>query len=144
MSLVRHLHRHWQWALLCTVRCGLVVAVCLSIGGHWALLQSVAWTSMFVRFSSDGSFSEALSKTFDGQHPCCLCKLIQKGRGLEKKQERREPNPRPKQELGLIWELLDLHFACEHERVEFLDANAVTRRDAPPKPRPRILSFRFV
>ena len=139
-----HLHQHWHFAWLSALRWGLVVTLCLSIGGHWALLQSVAWTSMFVRFSSAGSFSEALSKTFDGRHPCCLCKLIQKGRAREKKQERQEPNPRPKCELGLIWETWGFDFACKHERVEPLDANAVARTEAPPKPRPRLSSFRFV
>lgn len=53
-----------------------VAALVLSIGGHWAFLQSVAWVEMAVNYSKDGSFSQALQKTFDGHHLCKLCKMI--------------------------------------------------------------------
>ncbi len=33
------------------------------------------------------SFTEAVHKTFDGQHPCCLCKQIAAGKKSEKKSE---------------------------------------------------------
>ena len=34
-----------------------------------------------------GSFSEAVQRTFDGQHPCALCHQIAKGKQSEKKSE---------------------------------------------------------
>src|SRR5882672_6101838 len=47
-------------------------------GGHWMALQSVAWTTMLVSYSQDGTFAAAVAKTFDGRHPCSLCKVIER------------------------------------------------------------------
>jgi len=65
----------------------IVVALFLAIGGHWALLQSVAWASMIVDYSRNATLTVAVEKTFDGQHPCSICHQIQKGRQSEKKGE---------------------------------------------------------
>ncbi|MBN8247379.1 MAG: hypothetical protein J0L84_08040 [Verrucomicrobia bacterium] len=56
-----------------------VVLVCLSLGLHWAALQSVAWTTMVIERTCSGSFGDALVTTFDGQHPCKLCQVVQAG-----------------------------------------------------------------
>jgi hypothetical protein len=56
-----------------------------SIGAQWPLLQSFAWLNMFVSFSSEGGIKEALDKTFDGKHPCKICKLVREGKESEKK-----------------------------------------------------------
>jgi hypothetical protein len=58
-----------------------------SIGLHWAFFQSLAWIGMVVSYSQDATLKEALVKTFDGQHPCVLCKEIAKGKRSEKKSE---------------------------------------------------------
>ena len=63
-----------------------VVALIVSIGGHWALLQSAAWVGMFATNVRSCSVTEALEKTFDGQHPCPLCKVIAAGKKTEQKQ----------------------------------------------------------
>ena len=51
-------HRLFKWLVA-----GLLI---LTIGGHWAVLQSVAWVGMAVSYSQNASFKEALQKTFDG------------------------------------------------------------------------------
>jgi len=61
-----------------------VVVLTLSLGLQWALLQSVAWAGMVVRYSQEGSLSSALAKTFDGRHACKLCRIVQAGRSAEK------------------------------------------------------------
>lgn len=61
----------------------LVIALVLSTGGHWALLQVCAWTGMVVSFSQTESLSVALQKTFDGEHPCKMCKIVKQGRKAE-------------------------------------------------------------
>ena len=61
-----------------------VVLLTLSLGLHWALLQSVAWAGMVVRYSQEDSLSTALAKTFDGRHSCKLCRIVQEGRSAEK------------------------------------------------------------
>jgi hypothetical protein len=65
----------------------IVVALASSIGLHWAFLQTVAWAGMIVSYAQESPLTEAVVKTFDGQHPCKLCKQIEKGKGSEKKSE---------------------------------------------------------
>lgn len=61
-----------------------VVVLTLSLGLHWALLQSVAWVGMVVSYSQQDSLSTALEKTFDGRHACKLCRVVEAGRSAEK------------------------------------------------------------
>jgi hypothetical protein len=65
------------------------VTLCLSIGGHWIGLQSIAWANMVVQYSQQCSLRTAVERTFDGAHPCGLCKQINKARETEKKQNNR-------------------------------------------------------
>jgi hypothetical protein len=65
----------------------LIVALLVSGGAHWLVLQSVAWTGMLVTRASNGSLIEAVKLTFDGAHPCALCERIEAGRKGEKQQE---------------------------------------------------------
>jgi hypothetical protein len=64
-----------------------ILALITAIGGHWAALQTIAWTTMLANNLRDCSFAEAVEKTFDGQHPCKLCKQISAGKKAEKKSE---------------------------------------------------------
>jgi hypothetical protein len=71
-------------------RCGkvlVVAALVLTTGLHWAALQTVAWTTMFANNICCDSFSCAVCKTFDGEHPCCLCKAIAAAKQEQKKTE---------------------------------------------------------
>ncbi len=61
----------------------MVVALVFLTGGHWALLQVCAWTGMVVSYSQTESFTVALQKTFSGEHPCKLCKVVKEGRKAE-------------------------------------------------------------
>lgn len=61
--------------------------VCLTLGLHWAALQTFAWTTMIVERAQTGSLAEAIETTFDGQHPCKLCKVVRTGQAAEKKAE---------------------------------------------------------
>ena len=68
-----------------------VLMLVLALGWHWALLQSVAWAAMLADYSRQASLSQAISDTFDGKHPCQLCKAISKGKQQEKKTEFSSP-----------------------------------------------------
>jgi hypothetical protein len=59
--------------------------VCQLLGGHWAILQTAAWVGMVIEYSANDGLQVGLSKTFDGAHPCELCKTIAKNKGTEKK-----------------------------------------------------------
>ena len=71
-------------ALLRFSRLALVVALCTTVGLHWVALQTVAWAQMLVSYRQEESFQEAVKKTFDGQHPCDLCKVVQTGKSEQK------------------------------------------------------------
>jgi hypothetical protein len=64
----------------------LIAAVQL-LGGHWAVLQTVAWVGMAIEYAQTDSISGALAKTFDGAHPCELCQVVTKGQAKEKTQD---------------------------------------------------------
>ena len=65
----------------------LIVALLAATGAHWTVLQSVAWTTMLADNLRKASFSDAVQRTFDGRHPCALCKNISAGKKSEKKAE---------------------------------------------------------
>jgi len=54
-------------------------------GSHWGLLQTAAWASMLGDyFSQTGDIKKAVGMTFDGEHPCGMCKSIEQGREKER------------------------------------------------------------
>jgi hypothetical protein len=63
-----------------------LVALFVTLGGHWALLQSVAWARMLADFSRTETLGTAIGKTFDGEHPCPMCLQIREGKAQEQKQ----------------------------------------------------------
>jgi hypothetical protein len=65
----------------------LVFALVAMLVAHWTLLQTVAWTAMLADNLCTYSAKEAVTETFDGKHPCCLCKAIAAGKQSEKKTE---------------------------------------------------------
>lgn len=68
-----------------------LVAMFLTLGLHWHLLQSVAWARMLADYSRSASWSEAIGKTFDGKHPCPLCLQIKASRQQEERERQETP-----------------------------------------------------
>ncbi len=62
----------------------LIGTLFVSLGGHFALLQTFAWGTMLMSYSKNASFGEAARKTFDGEHPCPMCKLVKQSKEREK------------------------------------------------------------
>lgn len=123
----------------------ILAALMVSIGGQWMVLQGVAWLSMAVTYSVEsGSVSSGLSKTFDGDHPCPLCKAVQKG-----SQEERDPAAPAAGGKSLVQSKAEL---CSFEiirlfppaasrlDVAWLDLKAPARTTAPDGPPPRALT----
>jgi len=120
-------------------RCGqllIVLTLICGIGGHWMFLQSVAWFSMLVKTSRECSWSLAIEKTFDGKHPCRLCKVIQDGKKTEKKQTIVKVETKLDFWLmasGLMWDVKPpLAFPPG------LTATLQPRYESPPTPPPRL------
>jgi hypothetical protein len=106
------------------------------LGWHWALLQTVAWSGMLIRYSRVETFQSALSKTFDGKHPCALCKVVQQGRSEEQNQD-----PQTPQTSKLDFAILPVSgidpAPLDFPRIEPAVQIAERRVESPPKPRPR-------
>ena len=64
-----------------------VLSLAASLGAHWALLQTVAWTTMLADNLRTHSLSESVDRTFDGKYPCPICRAIADGKKSEKKSE---------------------------------------------------------
>lgn len=113
----------------------LVLALCLTLGFHWYALQSVAWVGMIVNYSCQGSFKEAVNKTFDGKHPCPLCKMIRAGKAKEKKSDVQQNTA---QKLDLFAED-QAAFEFPPRAVSAFPVSLLipTRAQAPPSPPPR-------
>jgi hypothetical protein len=60
---------------------------------------------MFANNLQSSSLRQAMTKTFDGQHPCCLCKAIAAGKQSEQKNQFTVDNLKldfPPLEQGLV------------------------------------------
>ena len=49
------------------------------------MLQTTAWVGMIVQYSQQAGLRAGLAQTFDGEHPCPVCKAIQDGKKHEQK-----------------------------------------------------------
>lgn len=66
------------------MRIAVAVLGCLHLcGGHWGVMQVIAWSNMIVDYSAQDGLIEGAKKTFDGEHPCCMCKAIAEGKKKE-------------------------------------------------------------
>ncbi len=113
----------------------MIVALLGATGGHWAVLQTIAWADMLAKNLKTESVTAALTKTFDGEHPCKMCKQISAGKKAEKKAE-------------LPLQLKKLEFVSECPALAFFAPNdfrlapglispvdGLTHRPAVPPPR---------
>jgi len=114
----------------------LVLALLAATGGHWALLQSVAWSSMLAGHLQSESFSAALEQTFDGRHPCPLCCAIAAAKKSEKKAE--FPVSAQKIEFPPLAPGVVLQAPTAFHLLPIPDAFADSRTLTPPTPPPRL------
>jgi hypothetical protein len=107
-------------------------------GGHWAVLQSMAWTGMLIEYSKGSDLGSAVSKTFGGKAPCKLCKAIEAG----KQKETRVP-PTIKQDIKIGKFLAGPAIAAPAPAGKDFDFRAIGNikyagfSPAPPYPVPR-------
>jgi hypothetical protein len=115
----------------------LILAFLGATGAHWAVLQSVAWASMLADNARVAPLSAAFEKTFDGKHPCALCKKIAEGRQSEKKSDVQTELKKLdffNQQLAFILNS-PAHFILTGRR----NAHASSLSRTPPVPPPRFL-----
>jgi hypothetical protein len=118
----------------------MAVAMLSLLGGHWAILQAVAWSQMLRDYSRDASLGVAVEKTFSGDYPCALCKRVAEGQRresqktplvkLEKKSVELAPDPAV---------VIARPPANEFRYPPIARSLPSERFDAPPRPVPRAL-----
>lgn len=113
-----------------------IAALVLSVGLHWTVLQSAAWVSMIVSYSQDGSVGDAIEKTFDGQHPCALCQLVEHGTAKDQGPQKKAPDLK-KMELSLVVIEGLVMPPPGHPDFTTLSEQAMQRAQVPPVPPPR-------
>ncbi len=106
-------------------------------GGHWAVLQTIAWTQMVRDYSKSVSISEALVRTFSGEYPCGLCTRISTERHKEEKapavvkvEKKAEIFPLSVHEIHSLPESRDYAYPQPHKVA------LIERPEAPPVPVP--------
>jgi hypothetical protein len=120
------------------LRNALLIALLLAAcGAHWGALQSVAWTRMLAENLRTVSFAEAVVRTFDGQHPCSICKVIASAKRSEKKAE--FPQPLTKLEFPLTAQSLLLVVPLRFQFVRMSNELVESLSQQPPTPPPRAI-----
>jgi hypothetical protein len=113
----------------------MIFAVLTATGTHWLVLQSVAWTTMLATNLHTTSLEQAVASTFDGKHPCCLCKAIAKAKQSEKKSDI------PVESRKLEYSYLKFEFLfcppSEFYEVRAADESATVLTHTPPVPPPK-------
>ena len=112
-----------------------VAALTLVLGAHWAVLQSIAWVTMAVGYSQTGPLKEALVKTFDGKHPCQLCKLVADGKKSQQRQD--APTRRDKLDLFLVKRSVAIYPPPTPLMDPAISVLPDSHTDSPPTPPPR-------
>lgn len=118
-------------------RKGVAVGMLLLLtGGHWGLLQVAAWTRMAIVYSRSAPIQTALAQTFDGRHPCALCRMISASRSASRQAELR-PAVTPRDTLFVESCTLRLPDPPGAQITWTAAASYPLRSDPPPVPPPR-------
>jgi hypothetical protein len=111
-----------------------LIAAVQILGGHWAVLQTVAWVGMAIDYAQTDSLGGALDKTFSGEHPCNLCQVVTRGVNEEKKHEAGKVLVKLEAVLAPAVQLPPRHAGAW--TYPFVIASVVRRDLAPPTPPP--------
>lgn len=115
-----------------------VFALVSTLCAHWALLQTVAWTTMLADNLQSFSLRTAMMRTFDGDHPCCLCKAI----AAAKKSQQKDQFSVQKQKLDFTptEDAVALIAPSQFNPFAPADSCAESFFQKPPTPPPRSFS----
>lgn len=119
--------------------------VCLAMfsvaGGHWAILQTVAWTKMLWTYSQQAdSLLVGAKKTFSGEYPCEMCRKVAEAQ----KQEEKAPATMKTEKKAETFFACERFLASPPPQTEFSYGRVAAlsfpaRFDSPPRPVPRAI-----
>lgn len=64
-----------------------LVAALHLVGGHWGIMQMVAWATMLRDYTVERGLMVGVKDTFDGEHPCDMCRTIATEMGQEEQKK---------------------------------------------------------
>jgi hypothetical protein len=112
-----------------------LTAVFTICGGHWIVMQGVAWSEMLATAMHEESFVAAVSQTFDGEHPCSICKSIQHD---TEKQKRSETRASAAKLVFILVRAQDwFHPTASGDRLPIERCVGFVRKEAPSVPPPQ-------
>jgi hypothetical protein len=114
-----------------------LLAIFISAGGHWAVLQSFAYTRMLIEFAEQDSLCMAVKKAFDERYACSLCPKIRDGLNSEHKMPSRLSEVQQPEFLLQSSALIFFAPGLVAE-VAFVSSRHIDFSNAPPKPPPRV------
>lgn len=129
-------------AMFAAARWMMVLGLMVSIGLHTVVIQSAAWAGMLVSYSMQkGSVVQAVSDTFDGEHPCELCKLAQQAENAAA-DDKQAPKVEGKVKVHLIAEVMPVIVISAPPPLVFsaaAEAQPCVLQHTPDTPPPRRL-----
>ena len=126
-----------------------VLAMFAIAGGPWAVLQTVAWGEMLRDYyQRSGSCVVAVEQTFDGKHPCDLCRQIAVAKDQQGKDGQQTPVSTWAKDAAKVKALPAARVfqagrpekALPWEPVAWT-GRQTSRVEAPPTPPPRRVGF---
>jgi hypothetical protein len=121
------------------------IALILLMQGPAMLVQEVAWVKMLVSYTQERGLKRGVIETFDGNHPCKLCK---KAAEIRQQQHSQEPTEKqvPTQRPRLAWaemvssDLLKIPEIAGHDFsvpiIAYIVPDSGKGADAPASPPP--------
>gem|GEM_PF-1215542 len=135
--LCRYAARRGRRAVRLVAASSCLLAIFIASGGHWAVLQSIAYTRMLVEFAQQDSLCTAVKKAFDDRYACSLCPKIRDGCESERKAPSKlgeTQQPEFLVECGVYICFMPSVVAD----VAFVSSRQIDFSNGPPKPPPRV------
>jgi hypothetical protein len=106
-------------------------------GGHWAVLQTIAWAKMLKDYAGEVSITVAIAKTFSGRNPCDLCLKVKEGRQKEDAPVSVKSDKKGESLLCTEYPITRRPLPKEFSYPLGMRLVCVERSNAPPYPPPR-------
>ncbi len=92
---------------------------------------------MVIDYSKHAPLCRAIAQTFDGAHPCSLCKVVSKGKNSEKKQDLQSSAPKIDMICAALANRIERPFVPFEYAIR--DSSSFELGHSPPVPPPRSL-----
>ncbi|WP_048810274.1 hypothetical protein [Candidatus Methylacidiphilum infernorum] len=108
------------------------------LGLHWILILFVAYGKMISSYSSSYGVESGITMTFDGKHPCSICKKVSKEQFKEAKKmawskSLKKASPMITPALSIEVKRYNLLLQTLHQVKQVPDSVCLPFRNPPPK-----------